>query len=52
MNPGPQWVNSIVIAKALSLRDQGLLSPLLDRWITDLLELEPQENSQAARLHE
>lgn len=45
---GPNWINSTVIFKALDLRDQGLLSPLLNRWIEDLLELNDQENSQAA----
>ena len=52
MKPGPRWVNSIVIAKALTLRDQGLAGALLDRWITDLLELEPQENSQELLAYE
>ena len=43
----PDWVNNIPISKALELRAQGLLSPLLTLWIEQLLELEPQESSFA-----
>jgi len=44
----PNWINSKVIAEALLLKQQGLLTPTLDRWIRDLLELDDQETSQAA----
>lgn len=44
----PDWINSQVIYEALLLKQQGLLNPLLDRWICELLELDGQESSQAA----
>ena len=47
----PNWINSTVIAEALSLKEQGLLSPLLERWISDLLELNSQESFPAANPH-
>ena len=47
----PDWINSTVIVQALSLKAQGILSPLLERWITDLLELTDQESFPAANPH-
>ena len=48
----PNWINSHVIFEALLRKQQGLLSPHLDRWLTDLLELNDQESSPAANQHE
>ena len=51
MRRSPEWINSAVIFEALSLKQQGLLPPQLDRWITDLLELTDQESFPTANPH-
>jgi hypothetical protein len=47
-NRSPVWINSAVIIEALALREQGLLSPLLNKWIEQLLELDDSESFTTA----
>ena len=35
----PEWVNTEVIMKAISMREKGILSERLNTWIEDLLEI-------------
>ena len=36
----PEWVNTRVVAKAIKMRDEGILSKQLNLWIENLLEIE------------
>tara|TARA_Y100000589_G_C27174391_1_gene638098 strand:- start:315 stop:452 length:138 start_codon:yes stop_codon:yes gene_type:complete len=40
----PEWVNSVVIMKAIKMRDEGTLSNRLNMWIENLLEINHKEN--------
>ena len=36
----PEWVNTIVVMKAIKMREEGILSKQLNLWIENLLEIE------------
>ena len=36
----PEWVNTMVIVKAIKMREEGILSKQLNLWIENLLEIE------------
>ena len=36
----PEWVNTRVVVKAIKMREEGILSKLLNLWIENLLEIE------------
>ena len=36
----PEWVNTEVVAKAIKMREEGILSKQLNLWIENLLEIE------------
>ena len=36
----PEWVNTIVVVKAIKMREEGILSKQLNLWIENLLEIE------------
>ncbi len=36
----PEWVNTSVVAKAIKMREEGILSKQLNLWIENLLEIE------------
>ena len=36
----PEWVNTQVVIKAIKMREEGILSKLLNLWIENLLEIE------------
>ena len=35
----PEWVNTVVIMKAIKMREEGVLSERLNMWIENLLEI-------------
>ena len=36
----PEWVNTQVVMKAIKMREEGILSKQLNKWIESLLEIE------------
>ena len=38
----PEWVYTSVVVKAIKMREEGILSKQLNKWIENLLEIEKE----------